>query len=82
MSNAERTYTVTGMSCGHCALSVREEVTGVAGVERVDVDLDSGSLRVAGAGFSDEEIQAAVTSAGYELAARMRNGDAGGDTGD
>ena len=79
MPNTQRTYTVSGMSCGHCALSVREEVAEVAGVERVDVELDSGRLSVAGTGFSDEEIHAAVTSAGYELAASARNGGAGGD---
>jgi copper chaperone len=68
MTNAERTYTVSGMSCGHCVLSVQEEVAEVAGVERVDVDLDSGRLSVAGPGFSDREVEAAVTSAGYVLA--------------
>jgi copper chaperone CopZ len=82
MTNAERTYTVNGMTCGHCALSVREEVIQVAGVEQVEVDLDSGRLDVAGGGFSDEEVQAAVASAGYELAAPARNGGAGGDAGD
>ena len=28
----ERTYTVTGMTCGHCEMSVREEVSEVTGV--------------------------------------------------
>jgi copper chaperone len=79
MTNAERTYTVNGMSCGHCALSVREEVAEVAGVDQVNVDLDSGRLTVAGAGFSDEDIRAAVVDAGYDLAAAAANG--GGDGG-
>jgi copper chaperone len=78
----ERTYTVTGMRCGHCALSVREEVSEVAGVERVDVDLDSGRLSVIGAGFSDDEVQAAVTGAGYELASHTQPGDTGDGAGD
>jgi copper chaperone len=82
MTNAQRTYTVTGMSCGHCVASVQEEVAEVRGVERVDVDLDSGRLDVAGSGFSDEDIQAAVTGAGYALAAPARNGGEGGDAGD
>jgi copper chaperone CopZ len=69
------------MSCGHCALSVRGEVAEVVGVQRVDVELDSGRLSVAGTGFSDDDIQAAVTSAGYELAASTRRGDARGDAG-
>ena len=82
MTNEERTYAVTGMSCGHCALAVREELAEVPGVERVDVDLESGRLSVAGAGFSDEEVRAAVASAGYEVAAPARNRGAGGDSGD
>ena len=76
MTNADRTYTVSGMTCRHCALSVHEEVAGVAGVEHVEVDLDSGRLSVSGAGFSDETIRTAVRNAGYELTASTRQGDA------
>lgn len=68
MTNDERTYTVTGMTCFHCALSVREEVGEVAGVDQVDVDLDAGRLRVAGPGFSDDAVRAAVAAAGYGVA--------------
>jgi copper chaperone CopZ len=62
-----RTYTVQGMTCGHCVLSVREEVSEVAGVEAVDVDLDSGRLTVTGRDLSDDAIRAAVVEAGYEV---------------
>jgi copper chaperone len=82
MTTGQRTYTVTGMSCGHCAVSVREEVVALPGVERVDVDLDAGRLSVAGAGFSDEQVEAAVASAGYELAAHAQNAGADGHAGD
>ncbi|HEX2088152.1 MAG TPA: heavy-metal-associated domain-containing protein [Solirubrobacteraceae bacterium] len=64
-----RTYTVTGMTCGHCVLSVREEVSEVPGVADVDVDLASGRLTVSGDGFSDQAVAAAVEEAGYELRA-------------
>ena len=79
MASDERTYTVNGMTCGHCALSVREEVAEITGVEQVDVELDSGRLSVMGAGFSDEDVRAAVEGAGYELAAPAGNGATGGD---
>jgi copper chaperone len=62
------TFTVTGMTCSHCVSSVREEVSEVAGVESVDVDLSSGRLTVSGHGYSDEAIAAAVADAGYEVA--------------
>ena len=61
----QKTYRVEGMTCEHCVLSVREEVEEVAGVERADVDLDSGRLTVAGTGFSDDAVHAAVAEAGY-----------------
>ena len=67
MSTDTRTYTVSGMTCAHCVASVREEVSEVAGVSSVDVDLDSGRLTVAGEGFADEAVAAAVSEAGYEV---------------
>jgi copper ion binding protein len=63
-----RTYTVTGMTCQHCVMSVSDEVGEVAGVTSVDVELESGRLTVAGDGFADEQIVAAVQEAGYEVA--------------
>ena len=62
------TYTVTGMTCSHCVSSVQEEVSEVAGVESVDVDLASGRLTVSGDAFSDAAVHAAVAEAGYEVA--------------
>ena len=41
-----RTFTVTGMTCGHCVASVTEEVQEIAGVEAVDVVLETGALTV------------------------------------
>jgi copper ion binding protein len=63
------TVTVTGMSCGHCATSVREELTEIPGVRTVDVDLASGNVTI----DSDTVVEAAairtaVEDAGYQLA--------------
>jgi len=65
----ETTYTVKGMTCDHCVLSVREEVEEVDGVTAVDVDLPSGRMVVSGAGVDDAAVRAAVGEAGYEVAA-------------
>jgi copper chaperone len=62
-------FSVAGMTCDHCALSVREEVAEVPGVTAVDVDLASGRMTVAGDGYSDDAIKAAVAEAGYEVIA-------------
>ena len=65
------TYTVTGMTCGHCVSSVTEEVTQVPGVTDVDVDLATGGLTVTSdAPVDDTAIQAAVEEAGYSVAGR------------
>jgi copper chaperone len=63
-----REYTVQGMTCSHCVLSVREEVSEVDGVRSVDVDLDSGRLTVTGQDISDDAVRDAVADAGYEVA--------------
>jgi len=64
-----RVYSVVGMTCGHCASTVREEVAEVGGVRDVHVDLDSGQLVVSGASFDDQAVKTAVQEAGYQLAA-------------
>jgi copper ion binding protein len=63
------TVTVTGMTCGHCASSVREEVGDIPGVTAVDVDLTSGKVTVDSEREVDSAaIQDAVEEAGYQLA--------------
>jgi copper chaperone CopZ len=62
-----REYTVAGMTCSHCVLSVREEVSELSGVTSVDVDLASGRLTVNGTHVDDDEIRAAVAEAGYDV---------------
>jgi copper ion binding protein len=64
-----RTFTVTGMTCGHCVASVTEEVEEVAGVESVDVVLETGALTVTSSQpVDDAAVRAAVEEAGYQLA--------------
>ncbi|MBA2506996.1 MAG: heavy-metal-associated domain-containing protein [Thermoleophilaceae bacterium] len=62
-----RTYTVTGMTCSHCAASVTEEVSEVAGVSGAEVELASGALTVRGEGFIDAAVEEAVEEAGYKV---------------
>jgi copper chaperone len=63
----ESTYTVTGMTCAHCAAAVTEEVSAVAGVRSVEVYVDAGTVVVHGDGVSDDEVRAAVVEAGYAV---------------
>lgn len=60
------TYAVTGMTCGHCELSVREEVSEVAGVQDVEISATTGTLIVTSSGtVHDAQILRAVDEAGY-----------------
>lgn len=61
------TYQVSGMTCSHCADAVTRELTDVAGVESVDVTVETGTVVVTGDGVSDEAVRAAVDEAGYEV---------------
>jgi copper chaperone CopZ len=64
-------YTVVGMTCGHCVTAVTEEVSQLPGVTDVDVDLASGGLTVTSETQVDEaDIRSAVEEAGYEVAGR------------
>jgi copper chaperone len=60
-------YTVAGMTCDHCVMSVREEIAEIPGISEIDVDLTTGRLTVAGGGVIDAAITAAVAAAGYEV---------------
>jgi copper chaperone CopZ len=63
------TYTVVGMTCGHCVNAVSGEVSSLPGVTDVEVDLDSGRLTVTSdTPMDDDAVRAAVDEAGYELA--------------
>jgi len=63
-----RTYSVPGISCGHCRTAITGEVGKVAGVTAVDVDLDAKVVSVSGAGVSDAAVRDAIDEAGYDVA--------------
>ncbi len=62
-------YTVTGMTCGHCERSIREEVNQIPGVEDIRVSFQTGKLVVSSAtSVDDAAVLAAVDEAGYSAA--------------
>lgn len=56
---------IEGMTCGHCAMSITKELTGLAGVTNVQVDHAKGSAVVELTGVTNEQLADAVTEAGY-----------------
>jgi copper chaperone len=68
-----QTYSVTGMTCGHCASAVREELEAVAGVNQVEVDLVAGGTSTvtvtSDAPLEEATVAEALDEAGdYKLA--------------
>ena len=62
-------YTVSGMTCGHCVASVTEEIEAIPGVQEVAVDLASGAVTVTSAEpLAEDAVRSAVAEAGYQLA--------------
>lgn len=63
----KRTYSVPGISCGHCKSAIEGEVADVPGVAIVVVDVDNRTVVVEGEA-SDESIRSAIGEAGYDIA--------------
>jgi len=70
-ATSTQSFEVEGMTCGHCVSSVTEELSGLAGVEGVDVQLVAGGRSTvtvaADAPLRLDDVRAAVTEAGYSL---------------
>ncbi len=61
-------YSVPAIHCAHCAMSIREEVSEVEGVDDVAVDLETKVVAVTGSDLDDAALRAAIVEAGYEAA--------------
>ena len=61
-------YSVPAIHCAHCAMSIREELSEVEGVDDVAVDLDTKVVIVRGTDLDDAAVRAAIVEAGYEAA--------------
>lgn len=63
-----QTFTVTGMTCGHCEVSVREEIDEIDGVVSVEADHTTGAVVVTSTSPLDPAlVAAAVEEAGYAV---------------
>jgi copper chaperone len=66
--SATETYLVAGMTCGHCELSVQEEIGDLDGVQKVIADHATGLVTVTSSEPLDRaSVDAAVEEAGYAL---------------
>jgi copper chaperone CopZ len=64
----ETVYQVNGMSCGHCASAVTEELAALTAVANVSVDVATGQVTVTSeTALAQDSVRAAVDEAGYQL---------------
>lgn len=66
MSTTVQSYNVEGMTCHSCVAMVKDEVSEVPGVQSVEVDLDSGMVKVEGADVDENAVRSAIVEAGYQ----------------
>ncbi len=66
MSGSTLTFAVNGMTCQHCVASVTREVSEVAGVNSVSVDLENGIVVAEGEDLDTDAIVGAIGEAGYQ----------------
>jgi copper chaperone CopZ len=59
-------FTVPGMTCGHCEAAVKGEISKLSSVTDVTVDLGTKVVVVSGADLDQASIFAAVDEAGFE----------------
>ncbi len=61
-------YTVPGIHCEHCEMSIREELSEVDGVQGVQVDIERKVVTIRGRELDDASLRSAIEEAGYEAA--------------
>jgi copper chaperone len=57
---------IEGMTCGHCAMSITNEIATIEGVSSVVVDHEKGNAIVESEGVSNDALSAAIEEAGYK----------------
>jgi copper chaperone CopZ len=62
------TFSVPGMTCGHCEAAIKQEVGAVVGVTGVDVDLETKDVVVTGTALDRDALVAAIDEAGFDVA--------------
>jgi len=63
---AEKTVKVSGMTCNHCKANVQNNLSSIQGVENIEIDLESGKVKMTGDEIDLKEVKSKVESIGYQ----------------
>lgn len=61
---------VDGLACPFCAYGIEKKISGLDGVEKIDIDIDTGLIAVTlanGASLNETTARQAVDEAGFSL---------------
>jgi len=65
----ELELTVANVKCGGCASAIRDGLLALPGVEAIEVDIASGTVRISGTDFDTMAIQTKLGELGYPVSA-------------
>ena len=68
---SEKTFTISGMSCGGCVNSLTRVLKSVPGIEPIKIEVGKAQLRVDDARVTSQTIRDAVERAGFEVTAEV-----------
>jgi copper chaperone len=63
----DKTFTISGMSCGGCVNSLTRVLKAVPGIEPITIEVGKAQLRIDDARVSSQAIKDAVARAGFEV---------------
>ena len=66
-TNSNNSYFIQGMTCNHCKQTATEAIESCNGVEKVDIDLDSGQAIIKGSNLNQDEILNSIKSVGFSI---------------
>ena len=67
MSHTEKTFTISGMSCGGCVNSLTRVLKSVPGIEPLKIEVGKAQLRLDDARVTSQVVKDAVSRAGFEV---------------
>lgn len=63
----KKVITIEGMSCNHCVTAVKNALSELEGISKIEVDLEGNKAEVEGDNLIDEILKEAIEEAGYEV---------------
>jgi copper chaperone len=64
---SDKTYTISGMSCGGCVNSLTRVLKSVPGIEPIKIEVGKAQLRLDDARVSAQNVKDAVARAGFAV---------------